>query len=468
VSPNDPLIAALRPITDRVRTDITAAKNAAGVQAWTKSPLTADRLAAHLNGGPARGVCPIKAGESVTMLAVLDFDSHKGESTWTEMSVAVAKVVDALTVIWGAEPLLFRSSGGRGIHLYLLWDSAQDAYSVRQWLRDCLEAAGLRPGTKGVGAGQVEIFPKQDSVPHDGNGSQFILPLAGRSVPLLLDEISGLLEDDPRGREAVLEWAWATSLPVPVVQRPTRFERDDAGAASLTGLWRQALDAIGNGRDGAPELDYDEWFRVICGIHHETAGSEAGLALAEEFSERSAKHNAEFFRSRVWPYITSNRGGGQVITGRSIMSMAAKSAGWRAPIDDSAFSAIEDDEQPEPEDEDHDVDQSQNGEHAEVVANAAPGTITKGEGEGKVAVKVVRRAVPPAEYRTTDQANAVRLVLAYGRRALSAADRWHVDDGKCWVEDDAGVCRYTCMLSKIVSDEARRCEIEESKESEDE
>ena len=71
---NNPLIPALRPLTKRVRRDVTAVKRADGVQAWTQEPLTVENLARHLNGGPARGVCPIKAGESVTLVALLDFD----------------------------------------------------------------------------------------------------------------------------------------------------------------------------------------------------------------------------------------------------------------------------------------------------------------------------------------------------------------------------------------------------------
>lgn len=145
-----------------------------------------ERLGAHCNGGPARGVCPIKAGESVTMVGLLDFDSHKGEVSWAEMSAVVGAVVDTLEMAWGMHPVLFRSSGGNGVHLYLLWDEPQDAYSVRVWLRGVLESVGLSSGTKGVKEGQVEVFPKQDEVSVDGFGNQAILPLAGKSVPLQL------------------------------------------------------------------------------------------------------------------------------------------------------------------------------------------------------------------------------------------------------------------------------------------
>jgi hypothetical protein len=183
------LATALTPITGRVRTDVTAVKRADGRQAWTDEPLTPERMARHLNGGPARGVCPIKAGESVTLVGLLDFDSHGGETSWEEMSRVVASVVDVLQMAWGMSPVLFRSSGGRGVHLYLLWDDPQDAYSVRMFLGDVLEACGLKAGTRGVVHGEVEVFPRQDSVPLGGFGNQVVLPLAGASVPLeIVDE----------------------------------------------------------------------------------------------------------------------------------------------------------------------------------------------------------------------------------------------------------------------------------------
>lgn len=182
---NNPLIAALLPLVRRVRTDVTAVKKSDGSR-WTSQPLTRERLAQHVNGGPARGVCPIKAGESVTMVALLDFDSHKGEVSWAEMSAVVARVVDVLELVHGMHPILFRSSGGMGVHLYLIWDEAQDAYSVRCFMKSVLESVGLKDGARGVRAGEVEVFPRQDRVGVDGFGNQAILPLAGKSVPLML------------------------------------------------------------------------------------------------------------------------------------------------------------------------------------------------------------------------------------------------------------------------------------------
>ncbi len=181
------LADSLGPLIARVRTDVTAVKGN-GAQAWTREPLTPERIARHLNGGPARGVSQIPAGGSTTRVAVLDFDSHGGEASWQQMSDAVIRVADVLEMAHGLRPILWRSSGGRGVHLYLLWDEPQDAYSVRELLRGVLVSCGLRNGTRGVSASEVEIFPKQNEVPSDGYGNQVILPLSGASVPLSIED----------------------------------------------------------------------------------------------------------------------------------------------------------------------------------------------------------------------------------------------------------------------------------------
>lgn len=185
---SEEIIKGLHPLLRRVRQDVTAVKKQNGEQAWTTDALTPATMAKHLNGGPPRGVCPMKEGESTTMVALLDFDSHKGEITWAQMSETVASVVDVLEMVHGMEPILFRSSGGRGVHLYLLWDTPQDAYSVRQFMKGVLESAGLHSGSGGLIKKQVEIFPKQDNIVEGKFGNQFILPLAGKSLPLQLED----------------------------------------------------------------------------------------------------------------------------------------------------------------------------------------------------------------------------------------------------------------------------------------
>jgi hypothetical protein len=302
-------VTPIDPIIQRVRTDRTAKKVEVG-SVWTHEPLTPELIAKHLSGGPARGCCPIKAGESTTMVAVFDLDSHKGETAWPQMQAAARSLCLALQRV-GLEPQAFRSSGGRGVHIILMWAEPQDAYSVRTYLRSILAAEGFRDGTAGVAKGEIEVFPKQDSVPADGCGSMFILPLAGKSIALDTDmePADDFTADD-----------WRNSEPVPQQERPARPAAGPTAAATRADL----LSALGSLNGATASLSYEDWRNGIFAIHHEMGDD--GYALASEWSAKSPKHNEDFLRDRVWPYVRP--GGG--ITGKTVIKMAM-AAGWQNP-----------------------------------------------------------------------------------------------------------------------------------------
>ena len=311
------LAASLAPVISRVRTDVSAVKTPEGKMSWTRDPLTDARILKHLNGGPNRGVSPTKAGQSVIMLAVLDLDSHKGATPWAEMCKVALRIIDAAAAI-GLKATPWRSSGGLGIHLYFIWDEPQDAYSVRQALAGVLAACDLRDGTKGVSEGAVEIFPKQDSVALDGFGNQFILPLAGASVPL-----EPMLDLEPLERADALAVEWVSSKPVPVLIKPERVAVALGAEVSVdVARLAAALAAIPN--EGEGERDYDQWRNIIFAIHSATEGGDEGLALAHTFSSRAAKYDPDFLDNRVWPYAADREGG---ITSRTVFAMA-REAGW--------------------------------------------------------------------------------------------------------------------------------------------
>ena len=301
MSTDPSLVAALSPLISRVRTDVSAVKQRNGRQAWTRDPITHDRLKAHCNGGPARGVCPIKAGEDVTMVALLDLDSHRGEVPWSEMIKVAQTVCDALE-LYGLTPIPWRSSGGKGIHLFVLWDEPQDAYSVRQTLQDILAGLGYTNGTGGVLKRQIEVFPKQDSVPADGFGNQFVLPLAGESAPIVpsLGWIVAAREYAPRVE-------WHASSPVEPRERPARVVVAAGVGEGLSPRFLAALAAIPN--EKLEEQDYDSWRNIIFAIHAASGGSEEGRAAAHAFSARASKYDPGFLDERVWPYITERDGG---------------------------------------------------------------------------------------------------------------------------------------------------------------
>jgi AAA domain/TOTE conflict system, Archaeo-Eukaryotic Primase domain/Primase C terminal 2 (PriCT-2) len=266
-------------------------------------PLKISHLQRHLDGGAGVGLAPITPGTNTTRCAVLDLDDHGGKLGWEDMIAHARKIKTSLD---GRDlrPLLFRSSGGKGIHIYLLWQEQQDAYSVRQMLNEVLADADLKSGTKGVDHSEVEIFPKQDSVPADGFGNMFVLPYAGHSTALDLHLDPTTNVPTIKHSDAVITRAR------PVVEHTTATVSVDLQELS------NALDAIPNEGEGA---SYDEWRNIVFAIHSATGGSSEGLGLAEKFSARSSKCDLEFLRNRVWPYIRDREGG---ITAATIFNLA--------------------------------------------------------------------------------------------------------------------------------------------------
>lgn len=325
-----PYADALAPIISRVRTSTCCVKGPHGIRR-INAPLTHDRLIRHLNGGPAHGVYPMESGSSTTRLALFDLDSHRGETPWPDMQRAALTLMQTLEVR-GFRPVPFRSSGGAGIHVYVLWDAPQDARSVRFLMRAALADAGFADGPAGVAAGQIELFPKQDSVPEDGYGNMFVLPLAGASVPLDPFE----LDDMPREWAASMEWTSSPAVPL----APPEAREAIATPAAPVGYVHVAsmVDAIPNA--GVNELPYEggpdgrDYLSLIIAIHRACHGSDAGRALAHRLAARSAKYSAADTDKR-YDSVTDRNGGITVNT----LEAAARHYGWGAPTVDE-FDAL--------------------------------------------------------------------------------------------------------------------------------
>lgn len=328
-------VHALGPIVTRVRRDRTAIlirmPDGKKIANWVDEPLNVEAVGRHLNGGPARGASPIKPGESVTMLALIDLDSHDGATEWGEMVRVGGVVADAMGSA-GMPVTAFRSTGGRGLHLYTIWDAPQDAYSVRQAISGVLASVGLSVGTKGVVYGEAEVFPKQDSVDIGRDGNMFFLPLAGKSVPL------DLLFGEPIATGDV---QWQSARPVVRLERPERTQSTSrfAPIASI----RSALAAIPN-ESRADGVDYETWRDLMFAVYDGSGGSEEGFQAGLEFSIRNKdiveEHGGvegveRFLRERLWQYVETGKG---VTVGTLFMRAGERSGGtWAPPIDISDF-----------------------------------------------------------------------------------------------------------------------------------
>lgn len=307
------LFPILIPLASRVRTDITAVKRN-GVISWTKEPLTSENLLRHINGDVARGVCPIRPGDSHVRVALLDFDNHRDETAPSEMTQIAQAVMDELKS-HGMNVIPWRSSGGKGIHFYLLWDNPQDAHSVRQFLRQVIDKVGYRDGTGGVINKQIEIFPKQNEVPVGGYGNHFILPLFGESVPL--NPAAGLA---PMDRDDAISIQWLSSPPVPLLEKPVHSAPKEPPKNYMPDLLRlrAQLNHIN------PE-DYDIWIRVGMGIHYETAGSDEGREIWNAWSSKARNYRGDREIQYKWKSFFNYSG--RRITGGTIITMA-REGGW--------------------------------------------------------------------------------------------------------------------------------------------
>lgn len=311
--------AMLEPILSRARTSAYAEKSPGQAPWRVKKNIIPAIIERHLAGGKALGVYPMEPGATTTRIALLDFDSHGGETAWPNMVAVAKKVISALQDHF-LDPVPFRSTGGNGIHLYVLWGEPQDARSVRGLLAEALEACGYKSGTAGVSKGEIEIFPKQNKVDAEGYGNMFIVPWSGKSCAL-----------HPETLEAItpMQTIFEISADVPVLPpEPERQLVASSGDADIEQL-RALLAAIPNTE--ADELSYSDWRDIVFAVHYTTSGSDEGLALVHEFSQRSSKYNELFLDERVWPYIRDDKS--NPITIRTIMHHAS-AHGWSEDVTD--------------------------------------------------------------------------------------------------------------------------------------
>lgn len=308
----DVIVHLLSAIVDRVRRVDHWVVPKGGSPSHRTQRLAAPVLMNHALRLIRVGACPMERGSSTTRLALLDLDSHKGEVSWPDMLALGRRLIEAGALV-GLNFIPFSSSGGKGLHLYLIWDGPQDARSVRVLLSDVLASVGLSNGTRGVREREAEIFPKQDSIPADGWGNMFVLPMSGESKPI-----------DPATMAFVdlTEVDWPTSEPVPVVPAPT-YAVVVSGPQEY-GKVREALFAI-----DPNTLDYSGWLRLLFAVHASTDASEEGRALIHEWSSQFNRYDpAE--TDKQWSAAKIKPGG---IGWGTLRRAAWEAAGWVDPDD---------------------------------------------------------------------------------------------------------------------------------------
>lgn len=261
----------------------------------------------------------------VVRAAALDLDAHDGSMGWAEMVAWAKPIVDRLKDL-GLKPICFRSGGGAGMHIWMLWKEPQSAAHVRSILAAVLAEFGAKPGTGGVLVNEVEVFPKQDDLPEGKVGNPIALPLARKS--LMLDDD---LEPIPLHDFQMPDVAALSSKPLAEFSIAVTEERPRTGQ----GLPSQARpDVILDGDEdevrGAlkvvPSDDYDTWIKVALALKN--AFGEAGYAIWEEWSSTSPKFDSVEDLAARWASLNPD---GRLTLGT--VFHLAQLRGWNGPSD---------------------------------------------------------------------------------------------------------------------------------------
>jgi hypothetical protein len=239
--------------------------------------------------GPHLGIYVMPVGDS-TRMAVFDLDDHDGSTGWDVIMDKAKGIVGCLEPL-GCRPLVFISGGGKGIHIFLMWREPQSAKAVRALMTTILASLSLRDGDGGVGKGEIEVFPKHNSVKADGYGALIALPLGRQSAAL-----------------SPVSWAETTTWAV----------RHAPDVSVLESMWK-----VRNALSFLPSDDHGQWIAFGHAIQHEFGDD--GFALWDEWARRSDKYDGQDKSRRKWDHDL--RADGKV-TIRSIFA-AAEEAGWQ-------------------------------------------------------------------------------------------------------------------------------------------
>ena len=245
-------------------------------------PLTPEVLARHIQHETTIGIYLFEAGGNTVHVGVFDLDDHDGSTSWEEM-LAKSKALIRVLEQCGLQAGRFRSRGGHGIHVWVLFDAPVPAGTLRKLMQSILADVGLREGSDGgLAAGVCEIYPKQEMVAARGYGNLVALPLSGESAPI-----------DSQGEILTCEQWLEFFQTVPVNSaglippQPGTEKRPVGRPPSSATLDAHPLDAcafVQHSRDNAATLSEPLWFALAanCGV------VDGGKALFHEISSRDS------------------------------------------------------------------------------------------------------------------------------------------------------------------------------------
>ena len=224
----------------------------------------------HLKNEPNYGVYLLTGNK--TGLLVFDLDNHDGALPFAEVAEK-GKLIFELLASSNLKPIMFRSSGGMGAHVWVAFRNPQVAKKVRIYAQALISKLGLKEGRKGLAHGVVEIFPKQDEASDEHPGSLIALPFGRNSLPVDPDtlEVIELYNFMPPGTSQIE----SIDLPIEVqVKREHSVNRTERISTSKVVDAAEEFATIEDALRTVPADDHDDWIKI-------------GLILKGEFGDES-------------------------------------------------------------------------------------------------------------------------------------------------------------------------------------
>lgn len=236
-------------LADHMRQDVIAqykspsANNKKGSYKPRHSPLRDEDIIDHLIGKQPIGlyVLPKDLGtEGKTLIAIVDIDDKEKELSWHSLCAEAYRISQELykngLLAWPC-----RSGSGHGVHLWMLWQQAQNARDVREILNQAVAAAKITR--------KVDIFPAQDSIENGGFGNLVALPFARNSRPIT-DLLQGIVE------EKLEDWLYIDpAYSAPIAPQARAHQKQD----SHTHYGGVDTDILADALSYIPTDDYDIW-----------------------------------------------------------------------------------------------------------------------------------------------------------------------------------------------------------------
>lgn len=273
-------------------------------------PVRGNLSEAHLTGHLAgtQGPYGVYLMDCEDMVSVIcwDLDDHENSDQQYNLIVQQAKELFQRLCDAGFDPVIERSKGGRGYHVWVLFERPVHAWRVR------LLAKHFTPDG-------AEFFPKQDHVREGGFGNLVRLPGCGQS------QWMGGTEPVLTSTESFSEAC--TRLDIPV-EEP---ERSGAEYEPQEGDARRAMAALRN-IDPEHADDYHMWIKIGQALH----STDSDLFEAwDEWSQQSDKYDGTAC-VRKWETFYATPGG----VGLGTLYHLAREFGWKDKPLDSVFISL--------------------------------------------------------------------------------------------------------------------------------